>query len=111
MPPGSPTVSPPAAWSNGIEDAGDRRVKRIGLTPAGAAARARLAACMESASSPLARLSAAERRQLHDLLLAAIGPDADLGEAQRQAARLLGSIELDLVSSTIDNQPSPGLNA
>jgi DNA-binding MarR family transcriptional regulator len=77
------------------EDADDRRVKRVGLTPAGAAARARLAACMESASSPLARLSAAERRQLHDLLLAAIGPDADLGEAQRQAARLLGSIELD----------------
>jgi len=77
------------------EDAGDRRVKRVGLTPEGAAARARLAACMESSSTPLARLSAAERSQLHDLLLVAIGPDTDLREAQRQAARLLGSIELD----------------
>ena len=77
------------------EDAGDRRVKRVGLTPEGAAARARLAACMESPRTPLARLSATERRQLHDLLLAAIGPDTDLREAQRQAARLLGSIELD----------------
>ena len=77
------------------EDADDRRVKRVGLTPEGVAARTRLAACMESARAPLGRLSAAERRQLHDLLLAAVGPDTDLREAQRQAARLLGSIELD----------------
>jgi DNA-binding MarR family transcriptional regulator len=77
------------------EDPGDRRVKRVGLTPEGAAARTRLVACMESARTPFARLSAAERRQLHDLLLAAIDPKTDLGEAQRQDARLLGSIELD----------------
>jgi hypothetical protein len=36
-----------------------------------------------------------ERGQLHDLLLAAIEPEIDLREAQRQAARLPGSIELD----------------
>jgi len=77
------------------EDAGDRRVKRVGLTPEGAAARTQLVACMESGSSPFSRLSAAERRQLHDLLLAAIEPGTDLREAQRQAAKLLGSIELD----------------
>lgn len=77
------------------EDADDRRVKRVGLTPEGAATRSRLVACMESARTPFARLSEAERRQLHDLLLAAIEPGTDLGEAQRQATRLLGSIELD----------------
>jgi DNA-binding MarR family transcriptional regulator len=77
------------------EDAGDRRVKRLVLTPEGATTRTRLAACMESARTPLTRLSAAQRRQLHDLLLAAIEPDTDLKEAQRQAARLLGSIELE----------------
>jgi hypothetical protein len=54
-----------------------------------------MAACMESARTPFARLSMAERRQLHDLLLAAIDPKIDLREAQRQAARLLRSIELD----------------
>jgi MarR family transcriptional regulator, organic hydroperoxide resistance regulator len=77
------------------EDAGDRRVKRVALTPEGVATRTRMAACMESARTPFARLSTAERRQLHDLLLAAIDPEIDLREAQRQAARLLGSIELD----------------
>jgi MarR family transcriptional regulator, organic hydroperoxide resistance regulator len=77
------------------EDAGDRRVKRVSLTAEGAATRTRLVACMESAPVPFARLSAAERRQLHDLLLAAIEPGTDLREAQQQAARLLGSIELD----------------
>jgi MarR family transcriptional regulator, organic hydroperoxide resistance regulator len=78
------------------EDAGDRRVKRVDLTAEGAATRARLVACMESARTPpFARLSAAERRQLRDLLLAAIEPGTDLREAQRQAAKLLGSIELD----------------
>ena len=77
------------------EDTGDRRVKRVGLTPDGAAARTRLVACMESAQTPFARLSVAQRRQLHELLLAAIEPGTDLGEAQRQAARLLGSIDLD----------------
>lgn len=77
------------------EDAGDRRVKRLNLTPEGTATRNQLAACMESARTPLARLSSAQRRQLHDLLLAAIEPGTDLTEAQRQAARLLGSIELD----------------
>jgi DNA-binding MarR family transcriptional regulator len=77
------------------EDPGDRRVKRVGLTPEGAATRTRLVACMESAPTPFARLSAAQRRQLHELLLAAIEPKTDLREAQRQAARLLGSIELD----------------
>ena len=76
------------------EDAGDRRVKRVALTPEGVATRTRMAACMESARSPFARLSTAQRRQLHELLLAAIEPDIDLREAQRQAARLLGSIEL-----------------
>jgi MarR family transcriptional regulator, organic hydroperoxide resistance regulator len=76
------------------EDAGDRRVKRVALTPEGAATRIQMATCMESARSPFARLSAAQRRQLHDLLLAAIEPDIDMREAQRQAARLLGSIEL-----------------
>jgi DNA-binding MarR family transcriptional regulator len=78
------------------EDAGDRRVKRVGLTPEGTATRTQLVACMESARTPFARLSAAQRRQLHDLLLAAIEPETDLREAQRQAAKLLGSIdELD----------------
>jgi DNA-binding MarR family transcriptional regulator len=77
------------------EDAADRRVKRVALTPEGTATRTRLATCMESAHPPFARLSAAERRQLHDLLLSAIEPTTDLKEAQRQAARLLGSIELD----------------
>jgi DNA-binding MarR family transcriptional regulator len=76
------------------EDADDRRVKRVGLTPEGAATRTQLVACMESARPPFARLSATERRQLHDLLLAAIEPETDVREAQRQAARLLGSIEL-----------------
>jgi MarR family transcriptional regulator, organic hydroperoxide resistance regulator len=77
------------------EDADDRRVKRLDLTPQGVAVRNQLVTCMESARTPFARLSAAQRRQLHDLLLAAIEPDTDLREAQRQAARLLGSIELD----------------
>jgi MarR family transcriptional regulator, organic hydroperoxide resistance regulator len=77
------------------EDAGDRRVKRVGLTPEGTATRTQLVACMESAPTPFARLSAAERRQLHRLLRAAIEPGTELGEAQRQAAKLLGSIELD----------------
>jgi len=77
------------------EDAGDRRVKRLELTPEGTATRTRLVACMESAQTPFGRLSAAQRRQLHELLLAAIEPETDLGEAQRQAARLLGSIDLD----------------
>jgi len=77
------------------EDAGDRRVKRVDLTPEGTATRNQLIACMESAPTPFARLSAAQRRQLHDLLLAAIEPSTDLAEAQRQAARLLGSIEPD----------------
>src|SRR3984885_11910063 len=76
------------------EDADDRRVKRVALTPAGVATRTQMAACMESARSPFARLSAAERSQLHALLQAAIEPEIDLREAQRQAARLLGSIEL-----------------
>ena len=77
------------------EDPDDRRVKRVDLTPEGAATRHRLTACMESARTPFARLSPAQRRQLHELLLAALEPDTDLEEAQRQAARLLGSIELD----------------
>jgi len=77
------------------EDAHDRRVKRVTLTPQGIVTRTQLATCMESAHPPFARLSAGERRQLHGLLLAAIEPETDLKEAQRQAARLLGSIELD----------------
>jgi MarR family transcriptional regulator, organic hydroperoxide resistance regulator len=77
------------------EDAGDRRVKRVDLTAAGAETRNQLVACMESAPAPFARLSAAQRGQLRELLVAAIEPDTDLREAQRQAARLLGSIELD----------------
>jgi len=77
------------------EDADDRRVKRVALTPEGTATRIRLTTCMESAHPPFARLSATQRRQLHDLLLAAIEPGTDLREAQRQAAKLLGSIELD----------------
>jgi MarR family transcriptional regulator, organic hydroperoxide resistance regulator len=77
------------------EDAADRRVKRVGLTSAGAAARNELVTCMESAPAPFAQLSEAQRKQLHDLLLQAIDPQTDVREAQRQAARLLGSIELD----------------
>jgi len=77
------------------EDAGDRRVKRLNLTPKGVAVRHQLVTCMQSARTPFARLSAAQRRQLHDLLLTALEPQTDLREAQRQAARLLGSIELD----------------
>ena len=77
------------------EDANDRRVKRVSLTPEGVATRTQLVACVESARTPFARLSATQRRQLHDLLLAAIEPGTDLREAQRQAAKLLGSIELD----------------
>jgi DNA-binding MarR family transcriptional regulator len=77
------------------EDAGDRRVKRVGLTPEGAATRTQLVVCMESVDTAFAWLSAAEHRRLHDLLLAAIEPGTDLREAQRQAAKLLGSIELD----------------
>ena len=77
------------------EDAGDRRVKRVDLTPEGAATRGQLVACMESTRTPFAGLSAAERRQLHDLLLAAIDPEIDMREAQRQAARLLGAIDVD----------------
>jgi MarR family transcriptional regulator, organic hydroperoxide resistance regulator len=77
------------------EDAGDRRVKRVDLTLEGAATRRRLVACMESTRTPFARLSAAQRRQLHGLLLAAIEPGTELIQAQRQAARILGSIELD----------------
>ena len=77
------------------EDPDDRRVKRVDLTPEGVATRHRLTACMESARTPFARLSPAQRRQLHELLLAALEPNTDLEEAQRQAARLLGSIELD----------------
>jgi hypothetical protein len=58
--------------------------------------RTQLVACMEAARTPpFARLSAAQCRQLRDLLLAAIEPNTDPREAQRQAARLLGSIELD----------------
>jgi len=77
------------------EDADDRRVKRLDLTPEGVATRTQLVACMESARTPLARLSPGQRRQLHDLLRAAIEPKTDLIQAQRQAARILGSIELD----------------
>ena len=77
------------------EDAADRRVKRVSLTAAGATARNQLVTCMESAPAPFARLSAVQRSQLHDLLLQAIDPETDLQEAQHQAARLLGSIELD----------------
>jgi len=77
------------------EDADDRRVKRVDLTAEGAATRRELVACMESTRTPLARLSAAQRRQLHDLLRAAIEPGTELIQAQRQAARILGSIELN----------------
>jgi len=77
------------------EDTDDRRVKRVGLTPEGTAVRTQLLACMESSRKPFARLSAAQRRQLSDLLVAAIEPGTDLADAQLQAAKLLGSIELD----------------
>jgi MarR family transcriptional regulator, organic hydroperoxide resistance regulator len=77
------------------EDAGDRRVKRVSLTAEGATTRTRLVECMEAAPTPFARLSATQRRQLRELLATAIEPETDLGEAQRQAARLLGSIDLD----------------
>ena len=77
------------------DDDADRRVKRVSLTSAGAAARNQLVTCMESAPAPFARLSAPQRKQLHDLLLRAIDPETDMQEAQRQAARLLGSIDLD----------------
>jgi DNA-binding MarR family transcriptional regulator len=77
------------------DDDADRRVKRIVLTPAGTAARNQLMTCIQAAPAPFARLSAAQRTQLHDLLLQAIDPETDIAEAQREAARLLGSIELD----------------
>ena len=77
------------------EDTGDRRVKRVSLTPEGAVIRTQLMTCMESSRKPFARLSAGQRQQLRDLLVAAIEPGTDLGEAQRQAAKQLGSIELD----------------
>jgi hypothetical protein len=67
----------------------------VGLTSAGAAARNQLMTCIQAAPAPFARLSQAQREQLHDLLLRALDPQTDLREAQRQAARLLGSIELD----------------
>jgi MarR family transcriptional regulator, organic hydroperoxide resistance regulator len=76
------------------DDPGDRRVKRLRLTAAGAGARDRLVACMESAPMPFARLSGEQRRQLRDLLLLALDPQTDLAEAQLQAARVLG-IRLD----------------
>ena len=50
------------------EDTDDRRVKRVVLTSEGTATKGRLVACMESARTPFARLSATQRRQLHDLL-------------------------------------------
>jgi DNA-binding MarR family transcriptional regulator len=77
------------------DDTDDRRVKRVALTSAGAAARNQLMTCIQAAPAPFARLSEAQRKQLHDLLLRAIDPETDTREAQRQAARLLGSIELD----------------
>ncbi len=77
------------------DDDADRRVKRVVLTSAGTAARNQLVTCIQAAPAPFARLSAAQRTQLRDLLLRAIDPEADMREAQREAARLLGSIELD----------------
>jgi MarR family transcriptional regulator, organic hydroperoxide resistance regulator len=77
------------------DDDADRRVKRVGLTSAGVAARNQLMTCIQAAPGPFARLSERQRKQLHDLLLQAIDPETDVREAQRQAARLLGSIELD----------------
>src|SRR5580693_5926633 len=63
------------------EDAGDRRVKRVALTAEGIAVRRELSACMESARTPFARPSAAQRGQLRELLAAAIEPATDLNEA------------------------------
>jgi DNA-binding MarR family transcriptional regulator len=78
------------------DDADDRRVKRVSLTEAGRDIRKQLVNCMESAPAPFARLSAAQRTQLRDLLRQALDPDlADLAEAQVQAARILGSVQLD----------------
>jgi MarR family transcriptional regulator, organic hydroperoxide resistance regulator len=76
------------------DDDADRRVKRVVLTPAGTAARNQLVTCIQAAPAPFARLSAAQRTQLQDLLRQAIDPETDMAEAQREAARLLGSIEL-----------------
>jgi DNA-binding MarR family transcriptional regulator len=77
------------------DDPADRRVKLVALTAAGLATRARLVACMEAAPTPFARLTPEQLGQLRELVLAALEPGTDLQEAQRQAARVLGSIELD----------------
>jgi DNA-binding MarR family transcriptional regulator len=76
------------------DDPGDRRVKCLGLTAEGTAARDALAACVQDAPMPFARLSRQQRTQLRDLLLLALDPHTDLADAQLQAARLLG-ITLD----------------
>jgi MarR family transcriptional regulator, organic hydroperoxide resistance regulator len=76
------------------DDPGDRRVKCLGLTAAGTAARDKIAACIQDAPMPFARLSGEQRRQLRDLLLLALDPQTDLTDARLQAARLLG-ITLD----------------
>jgi DNA-binding MarR family transcriptional regulator len=76
------------------DDPDDRRVKRVNLTTVGVDARERLAACLESAPVPFARLTPAQRGQLRDLLRLALDPRTDLTEAQTQAARILG-ITLD----------------
>ncbi|HEY6398556.1 MAG TPA: MarR family transcriptional regulator [Solirubrobacteraceae bacterium] len=51
----------------------DRRVKHIVLTPLGAELRAGMESRMADGSADLGRLSAAEQRQLRDLLRKAVG--------------------------------------
>lgn len=73
------------------DDPADRRVKRISLTPDGAAARGRLAGCMHAAPTPFGRLSEPQRRMLRDLLQQALDPEqTDLHDAKRRATRILG---------------------
>jgi DNA-binding MarR family transcriptional regulator len=78
------------------DDAADRRVKRISLTPEGAAIQGQLMSCMEAAPAPFGRLSGPERTLLRDLLLQALDPEStDMLEARSRAARILGFIDQD----------------
>jgi DNA-binding MarR family transcriptional regulator len=70
------------------DDPADRRVKRVGLTPAGAATRDRMRASLRRGPHPLDRLSDEQRRQLRDLLRQALDPEVSPEETRRRAARI-----------------------
>jgi DNA-binding MarR family transcriptional regulator len=72
------------------DDPADRRVKKVGLTPAGLAARDSILRCAESHPSPLDRLTAEQRRDLLQLLRAATDAETmDPQEMVRWAARMM----------------------